>query len=247
MTAATVVVRAGGSRSDVVRARNGGNLRVMTPRHAGDAAWIVASSLGGGLVDGDAVALDVEIEAGATAVVTTQASTKAYKGATSQRVTVRVGEGATALIVPDPVVPYRGARLVQETRVELAGDASLVLIDVLTCGRVAYGERWDAAIDATLSIKRETLLLHDRVVLDGAAHGTRAMRDYEALATVILLGPLAKHAGTTSGVLLATSPLADGVMFRLAAERVELAIRSVRELAREACSAAGEDPWARKW
>ncbi len=243
MTTATVVVQAGASRSEVRRLRNGGNLRVMTPRHAGDAAWIVTSSLGGGLVDGDQVALDVEIEAGATAVVTTQASTKAYKGDTRQRVVVRVGEGATALVVPDPVVPYRGARLVQETRIELAAGASLVLIDVLTCGRVAYGERWAAAIDSTLSITRDTLLLHDRVVLDGAA----AMGSYEALGTVILLGPLAKHAGTTSGVLLASSPLGDGVMFRLAAERVELAIRSVRELAREACSQAGEDPWARKW
>jgi urease accessory protein len=240
---ASVLVRAGEGRSDVHRLRNAGPLRVMSPRHAGRAAWIVTSSLGGGLVDGDHTALDVEIDAGATAVITTQASTKAYKGATSQRVAIRVGEGATALVVPDPVVPYRGARLVQETRIELAPTASLVLIDVLTCGRVAYGERWAAAIDATLAISRGALLLHDRIRIDGAG----AMREYEALATVILLGPLAKHAGSTTGVLLASSPLGDGVMFRLAAAHVEQAIRSVRELAREACSAAGEDPWARKW
>jgi urease accessory protein len=243
IASAVVRSRAGHARSDVHRARSAGPLRQLTPRAAGNAAWIVTSSLGGGLVDGDHTALDIEIDAGATAVVTTQASTKAYRGSTSQRVALRVGDGATALVVPDPVVPYRGARLVQETRVELAPTASLVLIDVLTCGRVAYGERWAAAIDATLAISRGALLLHDRVVVDGAG----PMRDFEALATVILLGPLAKHAGSTSGVLLASSPLGDGVMFRLAATRVELAIRSVRELAREACSAAGEDPWARKW
>jgi len=240
---ASVLVCAGEGRSDIHRLRNAGPLRVMSPRHAGRAAWIVTSSLGGGLVDGDHTALDVEIGAGATAVVTTQASTKAYKGTTSQRVAIRVGEGATALVVPDPVVPYRGARLVQETRIDLAPSASLVLIDVLTCGRIAYGERWAAAIDATLAISRGALLLHDRIRIEGPG----AMREYEALATVILLGPLAKHAGTTTGVLLASSPLGDGVMFRLAASRVEHAIRSVRELAREACSAAGEDPWARKW
>jgi urease accessory protein len=241
---ASVLVRAGDGRSDVHRLRNAGPLRVMSPRHAGRAAWIVTSSLGGGLVDGDHTALDIEIDAGATAVVTTQASTKAYKGATSQRVAIRVAEGATALVVPDPVVPYRGARLVQETRIDLAPTASLVLIDVLTCGRVAYGERWAATIDATLAIAlRGAPILHDRIWIDGAG----AMREYEALATVILLGSLAKHAGSTSGVLLASSPLRDGVMFRLAATRVEHAVRSVRELAREACSAAGEDPWARKW
>ena len=239
-----MVVRAGDRRSDVIRARHGGNLRVLTPRHAGDAAWIVASSFGGGLVAGDDVALDVEIEARATAVVTTQASTKAYRGATRQRVMVRVAEGATALIVPDPVVPYRGARLVQETHVALAADASLVLVEVLTSGRAAFGEHWAGAIDATLAITRAgVLLLHDRLVLDGPA----AMGAYEALATVILLGPVAKHAGATTGCVVATSPLGDGVMFRLAAARVELAVRSVRELARAACSAAGEDPWARKW
>ncbi len=239
---ATVVVRAGHGRSDVHRLRNDGNLRVMTPRHAGDAAWIVTSSFGGGLVDGDHVALDVEIAAGATAVVTTQASTKAYKGCASQRFAVRVGEGATALVVPDPVVPYRGARLVQETRVELAAGASLVLTDILTCGRAARGERWEAEIDATLAIVREgVLLLHDRVLIDGP------LGDYDALATVVLLGPLARFAGACEGVVVASSPLGDGVMFRIAAERVELAVRSVRALARAACSQAGEDPWARKW
>src|SRR5262245_15567397 len=95
LAVASAVVCAGNGRSDVHRARGAGPLRLLFPRAAGDAAWIVTSSLGGGLVDGDAVALDVRVEAGATAVVTTQASTKVYKGSSQQRTRVAVaGDGA---------------------------------------------------------------------------------------------------------------------------------------------------------
>ncbi|HUS32557.1 MAG TPA: hypothetical protein VMZ53_28845, partial [Kofleriaceae bacterium] len=50
---ASAVVRRGPGRSDVQRVRGAGPLRVLCPRSAGNAAWLVTSSLGGGLVDGD--------------------------------------------------------------------------------------------------------------------------------------------------------------------------------------------------
>jgi urease accessory protein len=53
---ASALVRAREHRSDVHRARSAGPLRLLTPR-AGAAAWIVTSTYGGGLVDGDQVAL----------------------------------------------------------------------------------------------------------------------------------------------------------------------------------------------
>src|SRR5262245_59595703 len=150
---ASAVVRRGSGRSDVHRARGAGPLRLLCPRAAGNAAWIVTSSLGGGLVDGDDVALEVEVDAGATCVVTTQASTKVYKGASRQQLDLRVRGDGCALVVPDAVVPYRGARFTQATRVELAPDSTLALCDVVTAGRIAYGERWSATrVDAMLSI-----------------------------------------------------------------------------------------------
>ena len=264
-------------RSDVHRARGAGPLRLLCPRAAGEAAWIVTSSLGGGLVDGDDVALAVDVDAGATAVVTTQASTKVYKGTSRQQLTVRVAGDGAALVVPDPVVPYRDACFTQHTSIELAPEATLVLCDVLTAGRLAYGERWSATrLDTTLRLAiGGALVLHDRIVLAGdvAAH----MRRFTALGTALLVGPrvrdlaaqqlaaldhpphrvrgaaLPGEAGACdrvapgAAVIVAGSPLADGALLRIAGEDVEAVTRTTRALIAAACSALGEDPWSRKW
>jgi urease accessory protein len=255
---ASAVVRLGPVRSDVHRMRAAGPLRLMSPRAAGDAAWIVTSSLGGGLVDGDHVALEVTVDAGATAVVTTQASSKIYKGCSSQRLDVAVHGNGCVLVVPDPIVPYRDSTYAQQTRIALAEQASLVLCDVVTAGRIAYGERWSCTtLDLLLAIERAGApLLHDRVILDRAIPDR--MRRFAALATAVMIGPrvgalgvaelaklgqVAKHAR----LIVAGSPLADGAIIRIAGEEIEEVVAATRELLRESCATLGEDPWSRKW
>ncbi|MEJ7601149.1 MAG: urease accessory protein UreD [Kofleriaceae bacterium] len=245
-------------RSEILRSRAAGPLRLLHPRAAGRAAWIVTSSLGGGLVDGDHVSLEVTIEPGGTGLVTTQSSTKVYRGTSGQRLVVVVGDAATAVIVPDPVVPYRDARFTQATTIGLAGTASLIYADTLTAGRVAFGERWAMArLDSSLTIERagEPVVI-DRLVLD-RTHGDVAarMRRFEAIATVVLLGlrlaDLAQAAlaalRNLPGVAIAGSPLAEGVLIRIAGERVELVNQVVRASLQAACARVGEDPWSRKW
>ncbi len=253
---ASAVVGARERRSDVLRARSAGPLRLLTPR-TGDAAWIVTSSYGGGLVDGDRVALEVDVEAGATCVVTSQAAQKVYRGASSQTTTVRVHAGATALVVPDPVVPFRGATFTQRTRVERAADASLALVDCITAGRIAYGERWVAdRVDTML----ELVCAGDRVLLDRVIVDRQSrMRRFDALATAILVGPrfaeiaaaeLARIASAPvtrrAPLVIAASPLADGVIARLAGG-IDAVVAATRALLAPACARAGEDPWARRW
>lgn len=259
MHLASATVRRGppsSDRSDVHRVRGAGPLRVMCPRRAGKAAWIVTSSLGGGLVDGDRVALEVDVDPGATCLITTQASSKVYRGASAQRLTVRAHGDAAVLVLPDPVVPYREASFTQRTEVALAAGASLALCDTLTAGRVAFGERWSATrLDSTLELAIDgTRRLLDRIVLAGDV--AARMRRFEALATVVVVGPrvadlaraeLARDRGDRAGVVIAGSPLADGALFRIAGERVELVTASVRDLLRATCQRLGEDPWARKW
>jgi urease accessory protein len=254
LNVASVLVRPGEGRSDVHRVRASGPLRVMCPRLAGNAAWIVTSSLGGGLVDGDDVMLEVDVDAGATCLVTTQASTKVYRGASRQRLDVRVRGDATALVLPDPVVPYRDSQLVQRTSIALDPDSSLALCDTITAGRVAFGERWSATrLDSTLAIRIAGVSrLVDRVLLDGDV--AARMRRFDALATVLLIGPRFRDIAQREldrrappGVVIAGSPFADGAMFRIAAERVELVTMSIRQLLAQTCSLVGEDPWARKW
>jgi urease accessory protein len=193
--------------------------------------------------------------------VTTQASTKVYKGTTHQRTDVRVAGDGNALIVPDAIVPYRDARYTQVTNVALAAESTLVLCDVITAGRVAYGERWSASqLDTLLTITIDgRLRLHDRVLLDTRAPDR--MRRFEALATAVLLGPRVREiasaqlaALTATGplprgatLIVAGSPLADGAIFRLAGESIEDAVAATRALLCDACTVLGEDPWSRKW
>ncbi|MBA3460918.1 MAG: urease accessory protein UreD [Deltaproteobacteria bacterium] len=263
LATAQVVVRAGFDRSEVHRARAAGPLRLLTPRAAGRAAWVVTSSLGGGLVHGDNVACEIAIHPGATCVITTQSSTKAYRGTTSQQLRVRALGDATALIVPDPIVPYRDATFTQLTSIELDASASLALVDVVTAGRVAHGERWSATrFDSTLSISLDgTRRLVDRFVLD-PEDGSLARRlgRFEAIGTVVICGPRVDLIATAQlaalaeipvrrddPVIIAGSPFATGAMFRIAGDRVHAVVETTRELLREVCRAVGEDPWSRKF
>jgi urease accessory protein len=223
-------------RSTVVSAWARAPLVLRTPRVRGDAAWAFVGSLGGGLVQGDALSLQVDVGTDAAAVVTTQASQKVYRGArgAAQRTTARVAGGALLVWRPDPVACFAAARYSQEARVELLDEtASLVYEDVLTCGRRAMGERWDFARYASrLVVERAgRAALVDGVLLD-AAHGSVAARmgRWDVMATVVALGKraepvaramLAAHGTRSSRVAVAASAVPGGAIARVLAESVE--------------------------
>jgi urease accessory protein len=81
---------------------------------------------------------------GARAVVTTQASTKVYRSLrpASQEVKSSIADDALLVVLPDPVVCFAGGDFSQEQRYDLQPRASLVLVDWMTSGRHATGERW---------------------------------------------------------------------------------------------------------
>ncbi len=139
--------RASGGKTVLGRAFAASPLRLLTPANHGDAAWVFLASLGGGLLDGDRIDLDVEVGDGASALLGTQASTKVYRSppggaGSSQRLSARVGAGALLAVVPDPVVCFADARYQQSLEISLAPSASLWLADGYSCGRSARGERW---------------------------------------------------------------------------------------------------------
>jgi urease accessory protein len=244
---ALAVERVAGA-SALVACRASSPLQLLAPRPRGDAVWIVAASHGGGLVAGDAVALEVSIGAGATACVGTQAETKVYRapaGAASQRLDATVGAGALLAWLPDPVSPFAGARYDQDQRFTLAAGASLAVLDAVTAGRAARGERWAFDRFASRNEVRAggALLLADAVRL-AAGEGppvARRLAGLELLATVILVGPRlaagsaavlaavgAAPAAGDAPVLAAASPLADGVLLRVAARSVEAGMAALR-------------------
>lgn len=260
-----------GERSVAERVCAASPLRLLTPRNHGDAAWVFTSSFGGGLVDGDRQVLDVEVGAGASAYLSTQASTKVYRslrGAAAE-LRARVDEQALLVVAPDPVVCFADSRFHQRQEFELARSGSLVVVDWVTSGRRESGERWAFAHYTSRLIARVdgTLVVHDAVALrreDGDL-GARMGR-FDVLAIVLVLGtPLLPHATAlvadleTEPVRRAASLLAVagavthrregnlGCVLRIAGPSVEDVGRSIRSALSFVPVLLGDDPWLRKW
>ena len=224
-------------------------LQLLAPRPRGRAVWLVAASHGGGLVAGDAIDLAISVGAGATACLGTQAETKVYRDARGrgarQRLTAQVGAGGLLALLPDPVSPFGGSRYEQVQGFELAAGGSLVVLDAVTAGRAARGERW--AFDGWRSRNEVrvggALVLADALRLEAAEGPAVAGRlpGVELLATVILIGPrvedaaaalLEAHAAAPAAgdapVLSAASPLPGGALLRIAARSVEAGLAAAR-------------------
>jgi urease accessory protein len=68
-----------GTRTAVQIAYAESPLRFLTPRNHGSAAWAYTSTLGGGLVDGDRLELDITAGPGARAFVSSQGPTRVLR------------------------------------------------------------------------------------------------------------------------------------------------------------------------
>lgn len=237
-------------------------LRFLTPRNHGDAAWVYTTTFGGGMVNGDCVGIDVGAGQGTTALLSTQSSTKIYRsprGCTS-RLAIRAAEGAAVAVVPDPVVCFSGARYAQRVDVDLALDASILLLDGYSCGRAARGERWEfARFESRTAIERGgTRLLADATCLD-PIHGGVAERmgSFGIVLSLIAAGPrfapvreamLASVEPPSGDAVVAVSPVGeDGAVLRVAAHRFERASRLLRPCFGALARILGDDPFARKW
>jgi len=255
--------RAAAGRTVVHTARAHSPTRILLPNNRGDACWAFVASLGGGLVDGDAIALSVVVDAGARALLGTQASTKVYRSprGSAQALTAHVGPGALLAVVPDPVSCFAGARYRQEVDVGLEdATSSLVLLDAFTCGRAARGERWafDRYASRTRIARGGRLVAVDAVLLD-PAHGDLAsrMHAFDAFATIFAIGPGAAEvrshvlvsaaAATGTALLLSATELGpDAVVARVAAPSAQALARTVRGLLAPLALTLGDDPFARR-
>jgi urease accessory protein len=258
--------RAVGGKTAIATAFAASPLRLLTPGNHGDAAWVFLASLGGGLVDGDRIDVDVDVGEDASALLGTQASTKVYRSPAggpgcSQRLAARVASGAALTVVPDPIVCFAEARYDQEVAIDLAPSASLWLIDGYSCGRSARGERWAFARYAsrTTVTRGGARFVIDATRLD-PAQGPLAdrMGRFDVVFSLLAVGPrfaaareamLGAHAESKDdSVLMAASPLgADACILRVAAERFESASRALRSSFAALARVLGDDPFARKW
>ncbi|TWD51350.1 urease accessory protein [Arthrobacter sp. AG367] len=116
-----------------------GALRVLRPHYLDDSGQVcyVVVNPGAAYLGADLFLVDVEVQAGADLLLTTQSATKVYRTPGSfaeQRMTVRLGEGARLELMPDQLIAYRQASYRQRTSVTLRPSSSLVMAEVVTPG-----------------------------------------------------------------------------------------------------------------
>jgi urease accessory protein len=105
------------------------------------------NNVSGGVLAGDRLSLDVDVQARATAQITTTGATRLYRhraGAADSEQCARfsVGDGALLEYLPDAVIPYAGSRHIQRTEIRLGRESTLFWWEVLAPGRLAAGERF---------------------------------------------------------------------------------------------------------
>jgi urease accessory protein len=102
-------------------------------------------NISGGVLGGDQLTMDVQIESDAYVQLTTTSATRLYRTppgslAACQTSTMRLAEGALLEYLPDPLIPFAGVRYQQCTTIELADQAGLFWWETIAPGRSARGE-----------------------------------------------------------------------------------------------------------
>src|SRR5215203_2207578 len=255
-----------GSRTVLTRAFAASPAKLIETKRRGIACWVYAATFGGGIVGGDDIQLRASVTAGARALLTTQASTKVYRSLcpAGQSLSAVVDADALLVVVPDPVVCFAGANFTQAQRYDLDPSASVVMVDWLTSGRHASGERWVfSRYESRFDIRRGSR----RIFLDGVIlepnldRVVDRMRGFDVLLTGVITGPLVAAAAAgilneiahapverDARIITSASRLRDGgTLLRMAGTSVEQIGRALRTHLTFLRPLVGDDLWSRKW
>ena len=162
---------------------------------------------------------------------------------------------------------FRGASFQQTQSVDVQRGGSIVLMDWMTAGRRASGERWVFDRYASrLTIRYDgRVVFHDALLLS-PSEGPLAERmgRFDCVCLIVLVGvALRVHAASAckdiagiearkrADLLTAAAPLGPngeaGCVIRMAGVSVEDVGRAARTWLHFVPGLLGDDPWARKW
>jgi urease accessory protein len=227
-------------RTRLIEREHRGPLVVQRPFHPeGDPCHVYLVHPPGGVVGGDELRIDVQVDEGAHALITTPAATKFYRceaRVSSQTQELRAA-GATLEWLPQENIFYRGADVRTATRVHLDERSRFIGWEIGCLGLPARGEAFDAGalkLDFELwraaylpsgrpvPVSQETRnvpIFVDRLRLTGAspARGARwGLAGHEAVGT-LLATPAQRESVEAVRELVADHPFAavsrvDGVL-----------------------------------
>lgn len=209
--------------------------------------------------------MTVDVGQRAIALLATQASTKVYRSAkpASQSISANIHNEALLAVLPDPIVCFAGADFSQEQRYDLTSAGNLVVVDWLTSGRHAVGERWAfTRYTSRLHVARDNrLIFFDGLTLQHESDNVaERMGRFDVCATCIISGP--RVADAAAAILSAVSqlpvqmglatiesayPIDGGTVLRIAGTNVEQVAGLIRARLNFLHPLLGDDPWTRKW
>jgi len=209
-------------------------LLVQQALHFDDAmpelACVYVISTSGGVLQGDRLAIEIDVGPDAQAYVSTQSATKIHEMDANYAVQTQqivLAEGAYLEYLPEPTIPYRHSRLLTRTRIAIAPTATLLHAEVLLAGRKYYGDGERFAYDVFSSLVRaETTdgreLFTEKILVEpgrSSVRDTGVMGAFDVFANVLLLTPK-KHAERIFETIEATFDLDPERGYAAAASRL---------------------------
>jgi urease accessory protein len=155
-----------------------------------------------GLVGGDRLSIHMTLREGTSALVSTPSANRVYRSLgkeSVQTVEIALGPRATLEWVPEPTIPFRGARFRQSIHVRLAPGATVLLWDAIASGRVARKERWaftSLANEITISTADGRSVL-ERYDVAPSQDGMGLAEPWDYVASLFVIGDSVKDATWT--------------------------------------------------
>ena len=193
-----------GGRTTVARTHQAGGLRLRFPNVTPGlmpGCEAVTINTAGGMMGGDTARLAFTLDPGTAVTVTSQSAEKIHRStgtATTVDTRLHLGAGALAEWLPQETILFDAAAFHRSLEVDLAPDASLLLVEGIVFGRLAMGEvvRSGLLHDRWRIRRGGHLVFAEAVALEGAivdhldrpalGHGARA------IATLLLVAPTAE-------------------------------------------------------
>jgi urease accessory protein len=198
---AQLVCDRNGGRTRLRRLYQDGSAKIRMPAVSADPLEAVLINTAGGLTGGDRLGWEVEVGAGASASITTQACEKVYRAAFDRaqvRVKLTVGEHGRIAWLPQETIVFDRSAFARTLDVELAGSAEALILEATLFGRRAMGEqathgyfhdRWRVSQDGEL-VHAEDFRIGPAIA---AALGRPAVAGGAiAVATVLTVSPRAE-------------------------------------------------------